>query len=269
MKLTETLVMGKTKIDNIRVVKHLNVWGNDLDDVSVLREMPSLEVLSLSKNRISSLKDFAFCKNLSELYLRKNEICFLSELDFLASLPRLKILWLSDNPCSDDPQYREKVVAKIPNLERLDDEDVTPEERRRCKILQDQGKIGGESQTQSTQPSLKQNQSQQQQQQPSTELKPQIPSQRNYSPQIPSQQFQESPSESSVRQDNNRTKWEEPGTLLVPRARSPSPPKRNEEITKNNNDDNVLSAVLMLVRELDGKQLKSLQREVDYALARK
>ena len=37
-------------------VKSLNCWGQDLADVSILCEMPNVEVLSLSVNRISTLK---------------------------------------------------------------------------------------------------------------------------------------------------------------------------------------------------------------------
>ncbi len=37
-------------------VKSLNCWGQDLADVSILSQMPNVEVLSLSVNQISTLK---------------------------------------------------------------------------------------------------------------------------------------------------------------------------------------------------------------------
>ena len=43
-------------------------------------ERKLVEVLSLSVNRITSLKQFAACPSLEELYLRKNEIADLSEV---------------------------------------------------------------------------------------------------------------------------------------------------------------------------------------------
>src|SRR5436305_222473 len=103
-----------------------------------LQEMPNLEVLSLSVNRINSLRDFQYCKplhpefrdlywqrvsaqlrcnrgvrsdclnalvsihksdgsllsftgtNLKELYLRKNDIADLAELNFLTVLIRIR-----------------------------------------------------------------------------------------------------------------------------------------------------------------------------------
>lgn len=39
--------------------------------ISIIRQMPNLEVLSLSVNKISTLADFAHCPKLRELYLRK------------------------------------------------------------------------------------------------------------------------------------------------------------------------------------------------------
>jgi len=40
-----------------KIVK-LNLWGNNLSDVSVLHKIPNLEVLALTVNQISTLKDF-------------------------------------------------------------------------------------------------------------------------------------------------------------------------------------------------------------------
>ena len=54
-------------------IRNLNLWGNGISDVSVVQRMPNVEVLSLSVNKISTLKDFSYCPALQELYLRKNE----------------------------------------------------------------------------------------------------------------------------------------------------------------------------------------------------
>jgi Leucine-rich repeat (LRR) protein len=128
-KLTENLVLQKTRVDNLQQVKSLNLWGNDLCDISVLKEMTNVEVVSLSVNKIRGLKDFACCPKLQELYLRKNEIRDLQEVDYLKGLQNLKILWLCDNPCADSPSYRTYVIRTIPHLEKLDNIDVAPQER--------------------------------------------------------------------------------------------------------------------------------------------
>lgn len=70
--MTPDLVMQKCKFDKIHDIKNLNLWGNDLEDISLITEMPNIEICSLSLNKIVSLKDFSSCKKLTELYLRKN-----------------------------------------------------------------------------------------------------------------------------------------------------------------------------------------------------
>lgn len=127
--LSPDLVLSRAKTDNLYMVKKINLWGNDIDDVKLLRQMPNVEVLSLSVNKITSLKEFGGCLKLQELYLRKNNISDLSEIRYLVNLQHLKILWLLDNPCSEVAQYREYVIKMLPNLVKLDNEAITPEER--------------------------------------------------------------------------------------------------------------------------------------------
>lgn len=69
--LTADLILTKNKADSLFAIKNLNLWGNDLEvqltliqDLKILSEMPNLEVLSLSVNRISSLRDFSMCPHL-------------------------------------------------------------------------------------------------------------------------------------------------------------------------------------------------------------
>ncbi len=128
-ELTEKLVISRAKTDNIQNIRNLNLWGNDLEDLGLLREMPNLEVLSISVNRITSLRDFSHSMSLQELYLRKNQIADLSEIRHLTDLPNLRVLWLSDNPCAQVPNYRTIVIKYLPRLEKLDNEVITEAER--------------------------------------------------------------------------------------------------------------------------------------------
>jgi len=127
--LTRELIMAKCRTDNVRMIKKLNLWGNSLNDVGLLNEMTNLEVLSLAVNNITSLKDFGNLVSLQELYLRKNKITNLQEVQYLSQLPRLSVLWLSDNPCSNSANYRKYVIRMLPNLTKLDEHPITSEER--------------------------------------------------------------------------------------------------------------------------------------------
>ena len=70
--LTRDLIVNKCKNDNLKEIKNINLWGCDLDDMSMLRQLPNLEVASLSVNKIAQMSDFALCLKLQELFLRKN-----------------------------------------------------------------------------------------------------------------------------------------------------------------------------------------------------
>lgn len=54
IKLTEEMVVARTRISDLSSVKKLNCWGADLQDVSLLRRMPNVEVLALRYIIISS-----------------------------------------------------------------------------------------------------------------------------------------------------------------------------------------------------------------------
>ncbi len=73
-----------------------------------------------SVNSVDSLEPLSLCFNLRELYMRKNEISDLRQIDFLASLQKLKVLWLDDNPVADDPEYRLRVLRALPHLQTFD-----------------------------------------------------------------------------------------------------------------------------------------------------
>ncbi|XP_072937616.1 uncharacterized protein [Epargyreus clarus] len=127
-RLTEEMVIARSKQSDLTAIKKLNCWGAELVDVSLLRRMPNVEVLAFSINKIRTLGDFAGCRRLRELYVRKNEIRDLAEIRHLRRLPDLTSLWLDENPCTHHPEYRMTVLRNLPNLEKLDNVAVHPEE---------------------------------------------------------------------------------------------------------------------------------------------
>jgi len=130
VKLTEDMIVARTRVSDMNHVKKLNCWGAELSDITVLRKLKNVEVLSLSVNTISTLADIQFCNNLQELYIRKNQVPDISEICWLRDLPRLKNLWLEENPCAEgDPElYRQTVIRNMPQLQKLDNVVVNSEE---------------------------------------------------------------------------------------------------------------------------------------------
>lgn len=139
--LTEDMVLMRTKCDRFDLIKNLNLWGNDLVDVSVIRKMSNLRVLSLPVNQISSLTDLAHCPRLNELYLRRNSVKDLAEIKKLQNLTELQVLWLSENPVASLPHYRAYILHHLPNLRKIDAQDVTPEERRMAQQMDPNGVV--------------------------------------------------------------------------------------------------------------------------------
>lgn len=81
-----------------------------------------------SVNSVSTLEPVSQCQQLSELYLRKNCIPSLAELFYLKGLPRLRVLWLAENPCcgTDPHLYRMTVLRNLPHLQKLDNQGGCP-----------------------------------------------------------------------------------------------------------------------------------------------
>ncbi|XP_069504791.1 cilia- and flagella-associated protein 410 [Ambystoma mexicanum] len=135
MKLTRKLVLSRAKASEIESVRKLNCWGSRLSDIALCREMPNIEVITLSVNQIASLQPLSQCQNLTELYLRKNNIQSMHELCHLQGLPCLRVLWLAENPCCgpDPRKYRMTVLRALPSLQKLDNQTVTEEELAQAK----------------------------------------------------------------------------------------------------------------------------------------
>lgn len=95
-------------------------WSN----VTLYSDCQHYPVFSDSVNNISDLEPLNQCQNLTELYLRRNNIASLHQLFHLKKLPRLRILWLSENPCcgSDPHHYRMTVLRNLPRLQKLDNQ---------------------------------------------------------------------------------------------------------------------------------------------------
>ncbi|XP_052805230.1 cilia- and flagella-associated protein 410-like [Mya arenaria] len=126
--LTGPLVLARTRAPDLESVRKLNCWGSEIEDISVVRQMPNLEVCSVSVNEITTLQDFEDCVNLQELYIRNNKIEHLHEICYLKKCEKLRILWLADNPCANVDNYRKTVLRNLPNLQKLDNVSVEPEE---------------------------------------------------------------------------------------------------------------------------------------------
>jgi len=242
-ELTFNMIIQRTRSDKFDSIKNLNVWGNDLDDISIIRELPNLEVLSLSVNHISSLKDFAACPRLTELYLRKNDVVDLAEVQYLTSLKQLRVLWLWDNPCSQSPNYRSIVIKLLPQLVKLDNTEITPEERQAATKVPIDFSYEAESCSKERVEEVKRE-------------SPAKPAAREY--------LKKKSEPVSVMMGDVEEK-----PVLVKRQKTLQASNTNMEYPQENRSENILCAVLALLKELDVKGLELVKRDVDRKIAAK
>ena len=140
--LTKEFILSKyPNITDITEIKKLNLYAEDLLDISLISKMPKIEVVSLSSNQISSLSPLTNCLNVREIYLRNNNIDSFKELTHLKHLMNLKVLWLEGNPICNDIYYREKVFNILPQVIFLDNKKrIIKRDRKRNKSEQKQRK---------------------------------------------------------------------------------------------------------------------------------
>ncbi|VDL77549.1 unnamed protein product [Nippostrongylus brasiliensis] len=81
----------------------------------------AVKKLNLCVNRVETLQSLRNCTRLVELYVRKNNIQSLTELEYLKDLRNLRVLWIDDNPCTRSGDYRARVLRILPQLTKLDD----------------------------------------------------------------------------------------------------------------------------------------------------
>ena len=120
--LTKEQIEKKYPGKKMEKIKHLNLWGKDLENIDIISKLKSLKIISLSANKISSLKPFQDLEELKELYLRNNNISNIDEIDYLKKCKNLKSLWLEDNPIYNNniDECQKKIIEKLPNLDNLD-----------------------------------------------------------------------------------------------------------------------------------------------------
>ena len=127
--LTREMIVKRCQNYNLDTITQLNMWGQYLQNISIIREMVSLTSVTFSKNQIKSLKDFQYLLKLKQLSLKDNLINDFGELKYLTSCTQLRELWLEQNPISSKPGYRYMVIRYLPFLSKLDNIEISDEDR--------------------------------------------------------------------------------------------------------------------------------------------
>ena len=102
-KLTLEIVAQNSENSNIKNIISLNIPDYNLSDISILSQLKNIKTLNLKNNSIS---DF-------------------SQLECLKNCKQLEILELKGNPICNEQNYIQKIMEILPQLKKLDDNDLS------------------------------------------------------------------------------------------------------------------------------------------------
>lgn len=134
----EEVALHQQSIEKIEVLgqvcpnlKILYLQNNLIGKLQNLHKLKSLQYLNMAINNITKIQNLQKCEALEKLDLTINFVskAGLLTVPSLASNDHLKELTLMGNPCADWPGYRPYVIAKLPQLEKLDGQAIKRSER--------------------------------------------------------------------------------------------------------------------------------------------
>jgi len=99
-------------LENIKKLKlsALSLGGNNLEDISFLKDQISLQILHLQNNKIHDLQPLKELAQLNDLMLQSNQIKNLSGLE---NLRKVKSIALQENPLEELPEWITGLYGKI------------------------------------------------------------------------------------------------------------------------------------------------------------
>jgi protein TilB len=112
-------------------LKILYLQNNLIGKLQNLHKLKSLQYLNLAINNITKIQNLQKCESLEKLDLTINFVskAGLLTVTSLEANDKLKELTLMGNPCADWPGYRPFVIAKLPQLEKLDGQAIKRSEK--------------------------------------------------------------------------------------------------------------------------------------------
>ena len=119
-KLTPELIFSKINNNDPKNIRILNIWGNQISDISILSSFPSLEKINLNSNQIEDISALKNLTNIRELYLKENQIKDWNQIEYLKNNKKLEKLNLINNPICNSINYFQKIIDILPQLKEID-----------------------------------------------------------------------------------------------------------------------------------------------------
>jgi protein phosphatase 1 regulatory subunit 7 len=121
-----------TKVENLttqlETLEELYLAHNGIDDegasceTGIALKFPNLNVLDLSRNRLTTTAPFAHLEALEELWISGNNIATFEAIEPLRDAPvqKLDTVYLEYNPVAKEFEYRKRLAEWIPSLSQID-----------------------------------------------------------------------------------------------------------------------------------------------------
>ncbi|KAJ8933887.1 hypothetical protein NQ314_013740 [Rhamnusium bicolor] len=137
LDLSHNKIVTLENLNNLRI-QFLILHHNAIDNIEEknnmdLKTLCYIRSVDLSNNNLSSLKIFQIAENVENIDMSTNKISSLLELYYLKNLRYLSTLNLSNNPVSEIDFYFNVCLIMIKNLMKLDGEEITAEDRIKIK----------------------------------------------------------------------------------------------------------------------------------------
>lgn len=128
--------------DYCRELQILYLQSNLIEKIENLHHLKDLRYLNMAVNSVRKIEGLSSNEMLTKLDLTVNYITDLTSVENLIGNYNLKDLYLMGNPCASYKGYRHFVIATLPQLLRLDGQEITQSERIVAKQYYDKIKHG-------------------------------------------------------------------------------------------------------------------------------
>ncbi|XP_009697385.1 PREDICTED: leucine-rich repeat and guanylate kinase domain-containing protein, partial [Cariama cristata] len=128
LSLSHNRLVAISGLENLPI-KILNLSSNQIEKITGLDSLKTLQKVDLSSNKITSLQGLEEHDLLEVINLEDNQIAELHELECIEDLPLLRVLNLLKNPVQEQTDYWLLVIFMLLRLTELDLKKISVEEK--------------------------------------------------------------------------------------------------------------------------------------------
>ncbi|KAM9634955.1 leucine-rich repeat and guanylate kinase domain-containing protein isoform 3-T3 [Morphnus guianensis] len=128
LSLSHNRLIAISGLENLPI-RILNLSSNQIEKITGLDSLKTLQKLDLSSNKITSLEGLEKHDLLEMINLEDNQIAELRELEYIEDLPLLRVLSLLKNPVQEQRGYWLLVIFMVLQLTELDLKKISVEEK--------------------------------------------------------------------------------------------------------------------------------------------